>query len=104
MTPNAAASHHYLAIEMQEIRIELTLPPPEGMFSEVALGAMSRIRVPVVKADACVGCGICQCRCPARNVLQEGSLQQSAIIVRAENEHRFLSVPTDPQGVSPALS
>ena len=69
------------------------------MFSEVELEAMSRIRVPVVKADACVGCGICQYRCHTRHVLQEGTLQQSAIIVRAENEHRFLSFPTDPQGL-----
>ncbi len=87
----------YHAIEMQEVRIELDPPPPEGVFSDVELDAMSRIRVPVVKADACVGCGICQYRCHTRNVLQEHSLQQSAIFVLAENEHRFLSFPADPQ-------
>ncbi len=87
----------YDAIEMQEIRIELNPPPPEGMFSEVELEAMSRIRAPVVNADACVGCGICQYRCHTRQVLQEGRLEHSAIVVRAEREHRLLSFPTDPR-------
>jgi NAD-dependent dihydropyrimidine dehydrogenase PreA subunit len=85
----------YDAIEMQEIRIQLNPPPPEGMFSDPELEAMSRIHVPVIKADACVGCGICQYRCHTRNVLQEGTLEQSAIVVRAENEHRFLPFPTN---------
>ena len=80
----------YDAIEMQEIRIELVPPPPEGMFSDVELDAMSRIRVPVVKTDACVGCGICQYRCQTRRARQDGLLEQSAITVRAENEHREL--------------
>lgn len=91
----------YDAIEMREIRIELNPPPPDGMFSEAELEAMSRIRVPVVEADACVGCGICQYRCQTRNVLQEGNLQQSAIMVRAEREHRYLSFPMDPQDLPP---
>jgi len=89
----------YDAIQMQEIRIEFNPPPPEGMFSEVELEAMGRIHVPVVKADSCVGCGICQYRCHTRNVLQEDILEQSAITVRAENEHRLLSFPADPQSL-----
>ena len=80
----------YDAIEMQEIRIELVPPPPEGMFSDVELDAMSRIRVPVVKSDACVGCGICQYRCQTRRARQDGLLEQSAITVLAENGHREL--------------
>ncbi|MHB8902220.1 MAG: 4Fe-4S binding protein [Thermoguttaceae bacterium] len=71
----------YHAIEMQEIRIELDPPPPEGMFSEIELEAMSRIRVPIVRTEACVGCGICQYRCHMRNVVQERILTQSAIQV-----------------------
>jgi NAD-dependent dihydropyrimidine dehydrogenase PreA subunit len=80
----------YDAIEMQEIRIELVPPPPAGMFSDVELDAMSRIRVPVVKTDACVGCGICQYRCQTRRARQDGLLEQSAIIVLAEIGHREL--------------
>jgi len=76
----------YDAIEMREIRIELTPPPPEGMFSEMELEAMSRIRIPVVKAEACVGCGICQYRCHTRYVIQEQSLPTSAIVVTPETE------------------
>ena len=75
----------YHAIEMQEIRIELDPPPPEGMFSEIELEAMSRIRVPIVRAEACVGCGICQYRCHMRNVVQERTLAQSAIQVSTES-------------------
>lgn len=75
----------YDAIEMREIQIDLDPPPPEGMFSEIELEAMSRIRVPVVRAEACVGCGICQYRCHMRNVRQEGTLTQSAIQVCPEN-------------------
>lgn len=78
----------YDAIEMREIRIELNPPPPAGMFSEDELEAMSRIRVPVVKTDACVGCGICQYRCHTRYAVQEETLSQSAIRVSAENEDR----------------
>jgi len=78
----------YEAIEMQELRIELVPPPPDGLFSDAELDAMSRIHVPVVKVDACVGCGICHYRCQTRRVRQDGLLVQSAITVRAENGHR----------------
>ncbi|MBP7937463.1 MAG: 4Fe-4S binding protein [Phycisphaerae bacterium] len=87
----------YDAIEMKETRIELNPPPPEGVFSEVELEAMSRIRVPVVKVEACVGCGICEYRCHTRHVVQKPTLRRSAIMVWAENEHRLLSFPADPR-------
>jgi NAD-dependent dihydropyrimidine dehydrogenase PreA subunit len=80
----------YHAVEMQEIRIDLDPPPPEGMFSEVEIDAMSRIRVPVVNAEACIGCGICQYRCHTRHVVQEGRLGQSAIVVLADHEQRSM--------------
>ncbi len=89
----------YGAIAMKEVRIELNPPPPAGMFSENELEAMSHIRVPVIKADACVGCGICQYRCHTRYVVQEGCLVESAIQVFAENEHRLRSFPPDPSGL-----
>jgi ferredoxin len=78
----------YDAIEMREVRIELEPPPPAGAFSEMELDALTRIRVPVVKADACVGCGICQYRCHTRYVLQEHRLTESAVRVAAENHVR----------------
>ncbi len=92
----------YDAIGMKEIRIELNPPPPEGMFSELELESMSRIRVPVVNPEACVGCGICQYRCHTRQTVQKSTLRHSAIIVRAENEHRLLSFPTDPRDLPSA--
>ncbi|TWT76423.1 putative electron transport protein YccM [Planctomycetes bacterium CA13] len=36
---------------------------------------------PVVLADKCVGCGLCQTRCNVINVKQSGSLQGSAIVI-----------------------
>jgi NAD-dependent dihydropyrimidine dehydrogenase PreA subunit len=86
----------YDAIEMQELRIDLDPPPPAGMFSEMELEAMSRIRVPVVKADACVGCGICQYRCHTRYVVQEQSLAQSAIAVFAGSGDTATARPRAP--------
>ncbi|HPM79998.1 MAG TPA: 4Fe-4S binding protein [Candidatus Anammoximicrobium sp.] len=79
----------YDAIEMREIEIQLDPPPPEGMFSELELLEMSRIRAPFVKAAACVGCGICQYRCHALYVAQRQILDQSAIRVFAGHEHRL---------------
>ncbi len=79
----------YDAIEMREIEIQLDPPPPEGMFSELELLEMSRIRAPFVKAAACVGCGICQYRCHSLYVVQRQILDQSAIRVFAGHEHRL---------------
>jgi ferredoxin len=47
---------------------------------------------PVVLADKCVGCGLCQTRCYAVNVKTEGLLDKSAIIVEAggDREDRLM--------------
>jgi ferredoxin len=86
----------YDAITMREIQIEMDSPPPEGMFSDMELQAMSRILAPVVDPAACVGCGICQYRCHTTYVQQQQRLEHSAIVVRAQNEHRLTSYPDDP--------
>lgn len=78
----------YHAIEMQELRIELDPPPPEGMFSADELEQMSFIRAPVVDPMACIGCGICQYRCHTRYVQQEKTLARSAIAVAPNVESR----------------
>jgi len=83
----------YGAIQMRPISIPMDPPPPEGMFSELELEEMSRIEAPIVDAGKCVGCGICQYRCHMRHVVQEGRLEQSAIVVSAQNEHRLLDFP-----------
>jgi len=86
----------YDAIEMREIEIKLDPPPPEGMFSELELLAMTRIRAPFVNAEACVGCGICQYRCHTLYVVQQPLLDRSAVRVFAENEHRLEFYPAEP--------
>lgn len=48
---------------------------------------------PVVLADKCVGCGLCQARCRAVNVVEKGLLAESAVIIVAgsDNEDRIAS-------------
>ncbi len=48
---------------------------------------------PVVLADKCIGCGLCQTRCRAINAVQKGYLSESAIQVIAgdSNEDRLLT-------------
>jgi NAD-dependent dihydropyrimidine dehydrogenase PreA subunit len=53
----------YDAIEMRSVPLELG-DIPEGTVSEMELEEMSRIDAPFVRADACVGCGLCEFRCP----------------------------------------
>ncbi|MEX0704126.1 MAG: 4Fe-4S binding protein [Planctomycetales bacterium] len=96
------ASAGYHAIRFEELRIELDPPPPEGLFTQDELDAMSFIQVPVVDAAACVGCGICEYRCHTALVAQEKVLDASAIVVVAENEHRLRRFPTDPAALPPA--
>jgi Pyruvate/2-oxoacid:ferredoxin oxidoreductase delta subunit len=43
--------------------------------------ADSGFLAPVVLAERCVGCGLCQARCHGLNVAEEGRLGRSAIIV-----------------------
>ena len=83
----------YDAIRMQPVRRSIDdLPPeerpPEGLFSDVELDEMLTSHVPIVDADKCVGCGICEARCHTRYVRQEAILGESAIRVVAENEDR----------------
>jgi len=95
------AAAGYDAIRMETISIELDPPPPEGLFSDEDLEAMSPFDVPVVDRDLCVGCGICEYRCHERYVVQTNELKESAIIVTAENEHRLMSFPKDPAELPP---
>ena len=44
---------------------------------------VSPVLAPVVLADKCVGCGLCQARCYAINVKEKKLLKESAIIVEA---------------------
>jgi NAD-dependent dihydropyrimidine dehydrogenase PreA subunit len=50
-------------------------------------------RAPVVLADKCVGCGLCQTRCNVINVKEKELLSESAIIIEAgdSNEDRLMS-------------
>jgi len=75
------AAAGYDAIEMRTIRLELG-DIPEGTFSEMELEEMSRIDAPFVRADACVGCGLCEYRCHARFVRGDKLLRRSAIVVQ----------------------
>jgi ferredoxin len=65
----------YCAIEFVLVGTELD---PLGMPL-----ADSGFRAPVVLADRCVGCGLCQARCYRMNVAEKGLLAQSAIIIQA---------------------
>ncbi|MDG1895834.1 MAG: 4Fe-4S binding protein [Fuerstiella sp.] len=44
-------------------------------------------RAPVVLADKCVGCGLCQTRCHGINVKEKGLLDKSAIIIEAGEDY-----------------
>lgn len=69
---NAAGYH---AIEYTQVHTEVDANgvPIEG----------TGYRAPVVMADRCVGCGLCQTRCHAINVKERGVLKESAIIIEA---------------------
>jgi len=43
----------------------------------------SGFTAPVIQPEACVGCGLCQTRCRAINVVSKGLLAESAIVVEA---------------------
>ena len=64
----------YQAIEFQRVHPELDDDgfPLEG----------SGFVAPIVVAERCVGCGLCQSRCNSINAKQKRLLEQSAIIVR----------------------
>jgi ferredoxin len=72
----------YRAIEMRPIKLA-TGSVPEGAFSPDEIEQMGRILAPYVKADACVGCGLCEYRCHSAWVGQQKLLPRSAVIVKA---------------------
>jgi NAD-dependent dihydropyrimidine dehydrogenase PreA subunit len=65
----------YHAIEFTRVRTEVDAAgnPVEG----------SGFVAPVVLAEKCVGCGLCQTRCYGINVLDKKLLTESAIVIRA---------------------
>lgn len=65
----------YGAIEFMRVGVEVDEQgaPIEG----------TGLAAPVVVADKCVGCGLCQTRCSKINVHARGLLRESAIVVRA---------------------
>jgi ferredoxin len=75
-----AAGYH--AIEMRPVRLAAG-PVPEGTFSPEEIEQMSQILAPFVKADACVGCGLCEYRCHSVRVSRQRRLRRSAVLVRA---------------------
>ena len=77
----------YDAIEMREVRLEVG-EVPEGVMSAVELEEAGRILAPFVRAEACVGCGLCEYRCQAAWAKQRHLLAGSAIEVVPENEDR----------------
>ena len=75
MCVDECVSAGYNAIEFRMVGVELD---GEGLPAEG-----SGRQVPVVLAEACIGCGLCQTRCRAINVKQEKLLRRSAIVVVA---------------------
>ena len=75
----------YEAIEFTQVHTEVDElgNPVEG----------SGYLAPVVLADKCVGCGLCQTRCFGINAQEKGLLGESAIIIQAggDREDRMLS-------------
>ena len=77
-----AAGYH--AIEMGEIRLQVG-KIPEGVFSPDQEEQMGRITAPIVNAEVCVGCGLCEYRCHTALVKQRRLLPRAAIVTRPLN-------------------
>jgi ferredoxin len=87
----------YDAIEMRPIDLPVDRTELEMQgFSDFEIDEMATILAPHVLADRCVGCGICTYRCHTKYVVQDGRLEENAIPVFAENEHRMLTFPIVP--------
>ncbi|HND51294.1 MAG TPA: 4Fe-4S binding protein [Pirellulaceae bacterium] len=72
-----AAGYHAIEFTRVHTQVEPDGSPIEG----------TGFVAPVVLADKCVGCGLCQTRCYGINVADKGLLQRSAIIVAAGEGH-----------------
>jgi polyferredoxin len=92
----------YDAIEMREIEIQLDAEAMEAEgYTLDEIEAASRINAPFVDPDLCVGCGICTYRCHTKYVKQDQRLEESAIVVYAENQHRLMNFPDQPAELPP---
>jgi NAD-dependent dihydropyrimidine dehydrogenase PreA subunit len=87
----------YRAIEMRPIPLPAG-PVPEGAFSPEEIEQMSRILAPFVKADACVGCGLCEYRCHSAWVSQQKLLGRSAVVVQARQGKGWPGMDRDQAG------
>lgn len=87
----------YHAIEMRPIELPVDREELEAEgFTDFEIDAMSTIQAPFIDPEKCVGCGICTYRCHNTYVVQSDRLEESAIPVLAENEHRRMMFPKDP--------
>ena len=68
-----SAGYHAIGIERVGTQVDGAGEPIEG----------SGFMAPVVSAELCVGCGLCQTRCHNVNVKNKGVLEGSAIVVEA---------------------
>jgi ferredoxin len=71
----------YKAIAMRSIQLPGADQVPEGVFSDAEIETMGKVLAPVVEAEKCVGCGLCERRCHEANVVRLGKLHRSAVHV-----------------------
>ena len=85
----------YNAIEMKPLKLPVDRDELEMMgFSDLEIDEMATILAPFVDADKCVGCGICTYRCHTNFVKHSDRLDEAAITIVAENEHRRMQFPS----------
>jgi ferredoxin len=88
---------------MQPLQLSVDRDELEAQgFSDFEIDEMNTILAPIVAADKCVGCGICTYRCHKKFVVQKGRLDESAITIDAQNEHRRLTFPLTAEELGPA--
>ncbi|MCP4857799.1 MAG: 4Fe-4S binding protein [Fuerstiella sp.] len=92
----------YHAIEMRPITLPVDRDELEAQgFSDFEIDDMATIQAPFVDDAKCVGCGICTYRCHTRFVVQDLRLNEAAITIAAQNEHRRLTFPLTAQELGP---
>ncbi len=92
----------YDAIEMRPIDLPVDRQALEAQgFSDFVIDEMSTILAPQVDPAKCVGCGICTYRCHTKYVIQSDRLDNAAITIATENEHRRLRFPATPDDLGP---